>query len=100
MAGLLACDDAISGLQCGSWFCPKGISVTTNSPSSPLVSLWAWTVCSSCEWDGNGQFHPELVTVFLEFASGGDEKTSVDLDTPVISRAPIDLSFEIVTESL
>ena len=53
------------------------------------------SLASLASVDGNGQFHPELVTVFLEFASGGDEKTSVDLDTPVISRAPIDLSFEI-----
>ena len=45
--------------------------------------------------DSSGTHHQELVTVFIESLIGGDEKTDIDLDSPVIQRNPIQISFEI-----
>ena len=46
--------------------------------------------------DGSGNFNQELVQLFLDMVdSKGAKSSSEDLDSPVISRPPISVSFEI-----
>ena len=54
------------------------------------------TLANLASVDGNGEHHPELVTVFIESVKGTGGKESVeDLDTPLISRPPIDVTFKL-----
>ena len=54
------------------------------------------TLANLASVDGSGEYHPELVTVFIELVKGTSGKESVDvLDTPVISRPPIEISFKL-----
>ena len=46
--------------------------------------------------DGNGDYHEELVSLFIELVENKGKKTSTgDLDTPVIFRESIELTFKI-----
>ena len=54
------------------------------------------TLANLASVDGKGEFHPELVTVFIESVKGSSGKESIeDLDTPVISRPPIEVTFKL-----
>ncbi len=46
--------------------------------------------------DGSGVFHPELVSLFINLVDSKGKKSSTeDLDTPIISRQPIEVSFKV-----
>ncbi|MED5485221.1 MAG: flavodoxin domain-containing protein, partial [Candidatus Thermoplasmatota archaeon] len=63
----------------------------------PTFQKWVIPALASlAAVDGNGNYHEELVPLFIELVENKGKKTStVDLDSPVISRDPIELTFKI-----
>jgi len=63
----------------------------------PTFEKWIIpTLAGLASVDGSGTFHPELVPLFISLVDGKGKKTSTeDLDTPVISRAAIQITFKI-----
>ena len=63
----------------------------------PTYEKWVIPALASvASVDGNGIFNSELVQSFIERVdSKGVKSATEDLDTPVISRPPISISFEI-----